>query len=143
MEAMACGVVPICLRVRSGIPELVEHGVTGLTVEDRDADFIRAVKRLVQEPGLWEQLSKAARAKIGTEYSNEICSAHWSALLHELHQSAGPRRSVVIPRRLNLPPAHPDLAHEDPRRLSIYRRLLRKSRHIAVRIRHHVLSAGA
>jgi glycosyltransferase involved in cell wall biosynthesis len=30
MEAMACGVVPICLRMRSGVPELIEDGVTGL-----------------------------------------------------------------------------------------------------------------
>src|SRR6185369_16626574 len=46
MEAMAAGVVPICLWSRSGIPELVEDGVTGLIVRDREADFVRAVREL-------------------------------------------------------------------------------------------------
>ena len=35
MEAMACGCVPVCLRIRSGIPELVDDGVNGLLVDDR------------------------------------------------------------------------------------------------------------
>ena len=47
IEAMACGVVPICLQTRSGF---VEHGVTGLLVRDRGKDFIAAVQRLRQEP---------------------------------------------------------------------------------------------
>ena len=117
MEAMACGVVPICLRVRSGILELVEDGVTGLLVSDRGDDFVAAVRRLRYEPQLWEKLSASARAKIEAEYSNEVCAANWEAFLRELHQGARQRRTIKIPNRFNLPPVHPDFEQGDYRPL--------------------------
>ena len=46
LEGMAAGVVPICLDVRSGIREALEHGVNGLIVKDRADDFFSAVKAL-------------------------------------------------------------------------------------------------
>lgn len=84
MEAMACGLVPICLDIRSGIPELIEDGVTGLLVKDRNDSFIEAVKRLQNNPQLWQQISLRARAKIVNSYSHESCTQKWIKTLQEL-----------------------------------------------------------
>ncbi|HNR72364.1 MAG TPA: glycosyltransferase family 4 protein [Verrucomicrobiota bacterium] len=115
MEGMACGCVPVCLWIRSGIPELVEHGVTGLVVDDRGDSFVNAVRRLRMEPGLWERLSVAARARIENGYSIESCARRWAELLHSLHDNRGPKRPIHIPRRIKLPPPHPGFGGQDPR----------------------------
>lgn len=142
MEAMACGVVPICLRIRSGIPELVKDGVTGLLVGDRGDSFVAAIQRLRHEPGLWERLSKQARAKIQAEYSNEVCAANWEKFFGELHQNAKSYRSIRVLPELNLPPVHPGLAHRDYRTPPIYTRFLQKSRRFAGRLKRKLLSSS-
>ncbi len=141
MEAMACGCVPVCLRIRSGIPELVEDGVTGLLVNDRGDSFVAAIRRLREEPGLWERLSRAARAKIEAEYSSEFCAGQWADLLRSLHANSGPRRPIKIPRRIKLPPTHPGFAHEDPRPSPppLYVRFYRRARMAAGRWRRRML----
>lgn len=115
LEAMAAGCVPVCLRMRSGIPELVQHNETGLLVDDRGDSFIAAIRRLREEPGLWERLSRNARQLIEENYSLDICADRWAGLLQELHATAGPRRHIRIPRFLRLPPPLPGFAHQDPR----------------------------
>jgi len=135
MEAMACGVVPICLRVPSGVLELVEDGVTGLLVNDRGDDFVAAVRQLRDEPGLWERLSRAARAKIEAEYSQEQSAARWAAFFEELRRNAGQRRPIEIPSRFDLPPVHPDLAHLDERKRPLPDQMLRWLRRQAGSIR--------
>jgi colanic acid/amylovoran biosynthesis glycosyltransferase len=125
LEAMACGLVPICLRVPSGVLELVEDGVTGLLVEDRGDDFVAAVRRLREEPGLWNRLSQAARAKIEAEYSLERSASQWAAFFQELRCRAEPRRPIEIPSRFDLPPVDPHLAHVDQRALPLPEEVLR------------------
>src|SRR5690606_8540596 len=113
MESMACGLVPICLDIRSGIPELVQHDQTGLLVPDREAAFVAAVRRLREEPALWPRLAAAARQKIATGYSITAAADAWVAFLQQLAASAPLKRPVVIPRHLTLPPPHPALARLD------------------------------
>ena len=60
LEAMACGCVPVCLRGRSGISELVVDGETGIVVNDRQTGFVRAIDKLYQDPALWSRLSRGA-----------------------------------------------------------------------------------
>ncbi len=126
MEAMACGVVPVCLRIRSGIPELVEDGVTGLLVDDRGDSFVDAIRRLQQESGLWEKLSQGARSKMEREYSDSIAGDLWAELLQELHQNSNRSQEIKIPRFLSVPPVHPAFVKRDPRRPSLGKRLLAK-----------------
>jgi colanic acid/amylovoran biosynthesis glycosyltransferase len=141
MEGMACGCVPVCLRIRSGIPELVEDEVTGLLVNDRGDSFVNAIRRLRNEPGLWERLSKAARAKIENGYSTQTCAKQWAELFHSLHERSGPKRPIEIPRRIKLPPPHPGFAHQDPRPLrpALPVRLYRRTRIAAGRWRRIVM----
>jgi len=115
MEAMAGGSVPVCLRISGGVSELVEDGVTGLLVEDRGDSFVNAIRRLRNEPGLWQRLSQAARAKIENGYSIQTCARQWAELLHSLHDNCGPRRPIQVPRRIKLPPPHPGFGGQDPR----------------------------
>ena len=67
-EAMAAGVPVVSSRV-SGIPELVEHGKTGLLVESGDAAGLAdAIERLLRDPAMCRELAVAARRKIETSF---------------------------------------------------------------------------
>jgi glycosyltransferase involved in cell wall biosynthesis len=106
LEGMACGLVPIALRQAPGVTEFVRDNVTGLLTSDRSDSFMTAVRRLRQEPLLWERLARSARAHVEIEYSEEKCVARWQELFHKLVNSSGPRQPLRI-RRLDLPPVHP------------------------------------
>jgi colanic acid/amylovoran biosynthesis glycosyltransferase len=64
MEAMAAGVPVVATRL-SGIPELVQDGVTGLLVEPHDPDGIAAaLERLLADDDLSARLVAAAREHV-------------------------------------------------------------------------------
>lgn len=70
-EAMALGVLVLSTR-HSGIPELVEDGVTGYLVPERDPSALQlALDRILASPEDWPPLQTAARAKIEREYDIE------------------------------------------------------------------------
>jgi glycosyltransferase involved in cell wall biosynthesis len=138
MEAMACGVVPICLSVPSGALELVEHNVTGLLVDDREASFIGAVRRLREDQDLWRRLSSAARERIATRFTPERSAAQWVAFADELRQRAGPPRPIEIPLRFELPPVRPSLAHLDERALPFHRSTLKRARRLLGYVRRRI-----
>jgi len=139
VEGMACGLVPVCLDIRSGIPELVEHGKTGLLVQDRGDGFVRAIGQLRDNPDLWQRLSHAARAKVGRGYSMASVAGQWKQLVERLQQEAGEKHRVQVPGRVDLPPVHPGLAGDD-RRWPKWRgyarlQLRRIARHCGLRLR--------
>jgi colanic acid/amylovoran biosynthesis glycosyltransferase len=107
MEAMATGVVPICLDTRSGIHEAIEHGVNGLIVKDRAADFFAAVRELQSNPAKWQQLSLAARETARRCFSIEECARQWIDMLENLHRPRTARTAFIAPRVLRLPPPDP------------------------------------
>lgn len=115
MEAMACGVVPVCLDIRSGIPELVKHEETGLLVKDRGDNFVRAIRQLREQPDLWWRLSRAARAKVKREYSTQFVAGRWKRMAERLQAEAGDTHPIKIPGRLDLRPLHTRLAGDDRR----------------------------
>lgn len=116
IDAMMCGLVPVCLRCPGGLTELVEHERTGLLVEDREADFDAAIARLEQDPALRRRLAGAAREHATAHYSVEAVADAWERFFDELLADAEPRREIRIPRRLDLPPPLPGLMREDVRR---------------------------
>ena len=97
MEAMGCGLVPVCLNIRSGIAELIENGKTGILVDDRQDAFVNAIKTLKNNAAQWQSLSIAAREKIVTEYSEETCNRSWLNLLKKLHAETNQKKSLEIP----------------------------------------------
>jgi hypothetical protein len=115
LEGMASGVVPIGLRGAPGVTEFVVDDRTGLLVGDRGDEFVAAVRRLREDPALWERLARSARAKVEAEYSEKICADRWQELLNKLVNNSGPRKPLRISRWLYLPPVHPSLSWLDPR----------------------------
>lgn len=68
MEPLACEVPVISTRI-SGIPELVEDGVTGLLVPPKDPMALAdALERLASDPGLGQRMGRAGRAKVLKEF---------------------------------------------------------------------------
>lgn len=64
LEAMAQGVVPVVTRV-GGLPELVEHNVSGLVVPPGDTPALRdALATLLRDPARRRQLAAAARERV-------------------------------------------------------------------------------
>lgn len=64
MEAMASG-VPVIASHISGIPELVEDGVSGLLVEPRRSEALAsALSSLYEDPQCWQRLSVAGRQRV-------------------------------------------------------------------------------
>jgi len=62
MEAMASG-LPVVATRHSGIPELVEHGVSGTLVPERDVDALAgAMERMARGPQAWPDLGRAGRS---------------------------------------------------------------------------------
>ena len=64
IEAMACG-IPVVATVISGIPELIEDGVTGVLVPPDDpAALAAAIERLLGDEALRRRLGEAGRRRI-------------------------------------------------------------------------------
>jgi len=71
MEAGALG-LPCVSTIHAGIPEVVEHGQTGLLVPENDAAAAaRALKMLASDAAMRARLGAAAREKIVREFSIE------------------------------------------------------------------------
>ncbi len=70
-EAMACG-TPCLAFATGGMPDLVRHEVTGLTVAPEDVQGLAdAIVRLMEDTQLRQQLGAAARNVVLREYSLE------------------------------------------------------------------------
>lgn len=99
LEAMACGVVPVSLRIRSGVGQLIEQGITGFLVADRGDDFVATIRHIAANPAQWSRISCAAREKIAAHYSDALNAGRWTELLNaRSEQSAEPetvKRTLV------------------------------------------------
>ncbi|MCX7595411.1 MAG: glycosyltransferase, partial [Fischerella sp.] len=67
-EAMAMG-LPVISTFHGGIPELVQDGISGFLVPERDADAIaEKLSYFIEHPEIWEQMGKAGRAYVEAHY---------------------------------------------------------------------------
>jgi len=131
LEAMATGVVPICLDMRSGIREAVQHGVNGLIVKDRAEDFFTSVEALQGDLAWWKKLSIAARETVCERYSIENCTRQWVDFLQSLDTGRAAPTPFKRPRVLQLPPPNPKFGDYDIR-LSWKRRLKDRLRSVPI-----------
>lgn len=70
-EAMALG-LPVVATRHGGIPELVEHGVSGVLVPERDSAAIAsAVEELIAHPEKWPEMGRAGRAAVEARYDSD------------------------------------------------------------------------
>lgn len=85
MEAMASGLPVVSSRI-TGIPELVEDGVSGLlVVPGRAALLSEALGELARDPAARKRMGEAGRAKIEAEFDAERCGLAVAAHLGALH----------------------------------------------------------
>jgi colanic acid/amylovoran biosynthesis glycosyltransferase len=69
MEAMAMG-LPVVSTRHSGIPELIDEGVSGLLVQERDTDDLeKALGYLLENTEVWASMGHAGRAKVERHFS--------------------------------------------------------------------------
>jgi colanic acid/amylovoran biosynthesis glycosyltransferase len=139
LEGMACGCVPVCMAMRSGIPELIQHNVSGLIVNDREDSFVAAMKSLAADPMLRQRLSVNARQTVIDKYSQEQSADLWADHLHKLARQSSPRK-LLVPRRIVLPKRNPLLESAEQRMApsSGMKKFLRKSRMWAGRVRRRL-----
>jgi colanic acid/amylovoran biosynthesis glycosyltransferase len=70
-EAMAMG-LPVISTYHGGIPELVEDGITGFLVPERDANAIaQKLTYLIEHPDCWQQIGQASRIRVEQKYDME------------------------------------------------------------------------
>jgi glycosyltransferase involved in cell wall biosynthesis len=140
LEGMACGCVPVCMAMRSGIPELIQHNVSGLIVNDREDSFVAAMKSLAADPMLRHRLAINARQTVVEKYSQEQSADLWADHLHKLARQSS-RRKLLVPRRIVLPKRNPLLESVEQRMAppSGMKKFLRKSRMWVGRVRRRIL----
>jgi colanic acid/amylovoran biosynthesis glycosyltransferase len=67
-EAMAMG-LPVIATLHGGIPELVQDGISGFLVSERDADAIaEKIMYLIKHQSVWSEIGKAARSRVEEHY---------------------------------------------------------------------------
>ncbi|BDC98601.1 glycosyltransferase family 4 protein [Persicobacter psychrovividus] len=116
MEAMACGVVPVCLAENSGVNEIIIDGFNGLIVKDRGRDYRAKLRLLLEDPELWSRLSNNAIKTIEERYSSKVTHQKWVDLLNSYRQNEVEKISTPKTIELDGPP----LLYSDIRKPSIF-----------------------
>ncbi|MCU0337521.1 MAG: glycosyltransferase family 4 protein [Sediminibacterium sp.] len=107
LEAMSCGLVPICMNMRSGINDLLVNERNGIIVNDRDVDFFSAVVLLRDHLEKWKAMSVNARQTVADRFDIKEIAKTWLELFVAIHSQAKPKSKIEKPLnfRLKLPPA--------------------------------------
>ena len=79
LEAMGFGKAVVASDV-GGIPEVVEHGVSGVLVGDAPDDLARSLVRLLRAPAERAALGCEAARQIGERFTWTRCAAQYAAL---------------------------------------------------------------
>ena len=83
LEAMAGG-LPVIATQHGGIPEAVEHGVSGLLTPERDAPALaRSLLTLARAPVRYAAMSAAAAARVSAEFSLTAQARELEAIYEE------------------------------------------------------------
>jgi glycosyltransferase involved in cell wall biosynthesis len=78
LEGMALGLPAIGTRW-SGIPDIIEDGVTGIIVEPRDeTSLMGAIERFLAEPDFFAQAREAARARVRARFTATVVAESYT-----------------------------------------------------------------
>jgi len=92
LEAMGAGRAVVASRI-AGVPDVVEDGVHGLVVPERDpAALAAAIARLLADPELARRLGAAARARVERELTWERTAERFEAVFRV---AAGAERLLI------------------------------------------------
>lgn len=91
VEAMACGRPVVCCDLKSGVPHVNRHEVTGLVVPPADAAALAAALRRLLDNRPWrEQLGAAARRRALDEFSAQVMLRRHQELFRQLADRRSP-----------------------------------------------------
>ncbi|MDU8926231.1 glycosyltransferase [Alisedimentitalea sp. MJ-SS2] len=92
MEAMAAEVPVLTTRI-AGIPELVEHGISGLLVPPGDAKALAdATTQILQDPDKASEMGRAGRAMVQAEFTSHTEAARLAHLFTAYAQGETPAK---------------------------------------------------
>jgi colanic acid/amylovoran biosynthesis glycosyltransferase len=84
MESMARG-LPVISTYHSGIPELIENGVSGYLLPERDiTNLATKIEHLITNPELRQKMGQAGRQKVETDYNIQILNDRLVQILQQL-----------------------------------------------------------
>lgn len=93
LEAMARG-LPVVSTYHAGIPEAIVHNDTGLLVNERDENALsQAILRLLQMPGLAQQIAVAGRQRIEATFNLHNNARALETLYQQIAGASGSRLS--------------------------------------------------
>jgi colanic acid/amylovoran biosynthesis glycosyltransferase len=96
MEAMALQ-KPVISTWHSGIPELVEHGVSGLLVPEQDVETLsRAIEVLADNPAERARLGAAGRVKVERSFNASTLGNELRAVYAALIEDKRPGASLTL-----------------------------------------------
>lgn len=85
-EALALG-LPVLGTEHSGIPELVEDGVSGFLVPERDVEALAdRLMRLVDNPDKWPEMGRAGRVRVESSFDVEKLNDQLVTMYSDLEQ---------------------------------------------------------
>lgn len=90
LEAMAAGTVPFAYDIRSGVPEVVEHGVNGYLFPVGDtAGLAGKLAGLLRNPEISRDFAKNARKTVQSRFSVVAMAESYGTLFRALGELAG------------------------------------------------------
>lgn len=85
-EALACG-IPVVTTNASALPEVVDHGQSGILVEPDDVvGYANAVRQLGEDAGLRRQYGQFGREKVARQFGYEMLGTQFARLYASLLQ---------------------------------------------------------
>lgn len=82
---MAASGMPVVSTFHCDIPEIIEHGVSGLLAPERDVDALfKHLNWLAKNPEQWLRLSSAARKHIETNYNMPVQAEKLASIYREI-----------------------------------------------------------
>ncbi len=84
MEALASG-LPVLSTVHAGIPECVEHGISGLLAPEGDIpELATHIRWALDHPHRWPAMGRAGRARIEAEFNRDVQAPRLLSVYKEL-----------------------------------------------------------
>jgi colanic acid/amylovoran biosynthesis glycosyltransferase len=84
MEALSMG-IPVVSTRHSGIPELVQDGVSGYLVPERDADALAdRILELIGQEQVWTKMGYAGREHVFAHYNSDALNTRLESIFYSL-----------------------------------------------------------